>query len=283
MSSSITPNKNSNTAETSPNVVRVIISTPQIAKTPTSDEIVAAGRRLSLSDESSGTTAVAIEKISTKALATDSGSEDPSEDIQCELDSLREQLQQALDDKAELIEESILDKERIKDQKETIELLTKRIREFEMGRSNLVLPVPSRSRSNNNSSQIKQLSEDNIQLAREVDRLITERDRLEKKLIDLKIKFANGYLSRQNSGASTDEDEIDNETNIFSTLSVDERLRRKKGKKVLGLSTSNKPSVFSAAKSWFSRKNRSGASSPNKSRIFSKSNEMTTETQGIAV
>ena len=283
MSSSTTPNKKPDTAETSPNIVRVNISTPQIAKTPTSDEIVAAGRRLSLSDESSGTTAVGIEKVSTKAIANDSGSEDVSDEIQCELDSLREQLQQALDDKAELIEESILDKERIKDQKETIELLTKRIREFEMGRNNLVLPVPSRSRSGtSNNSQIKQLSEDNIQLAREVDRLITERDRLEKKLIDLKIKFANGYLSRQNSGASTDEDEIDNETNIFSTLSVDEKLKRKKGKKVLGLSN-NKPSVFSAAKSWFSRKNRSTASSPNRSRMFSKSNEINTEPQGIAV
>ena len=172
-----------------------------------------------------------------------------------------------MDEKAELIEESLLDKERIKDQRETIELLTKRIREFEMmsGRNTAtsssasLSSIPSRSRSSN--VQIKQLSEDNIQLVREVDRLISERDRLEKKLIDLKIKLANGYLSRQNSGVSTDEDDLDNETNVFSTLSVDERLRRKKSKqRVLGAGSASKGgSVFSAARSWFSRKPKTPA------------------------
>ena len=162
-------------------------------------------------------------------------------------------LQQALEDKAELIEESFLDKERIRDQKETIELLTKRIREFEMARSATnsaigMLPAPTRTRS-----AIKQLSEDKIQLARELDRLTADRDRLEKKLIDLKIKYANGYMQRQTSTASTDED--DNETNVFSTIDF-------KKKKQLGPNKKN--TVFSAAKSWFGSK-KSKNNSPVKS------------------
>jgi hypothetical protein len=128
------------------------------------------------------------------------------------------------------------------------------------------------------------LSEDNIQLAREVDRLIAERDRLEKKLIDIKIKFANGYLSRQNSGASTDEDEIDNEANIFSTLSVDEKLRRKKAKqRILGSSSKTSSGVFSAARSWFSRSKKANSVAPSpvrSSRVFTKSNEIE---HGVAV
>lgn len=131
-----------------------------------------------------------------------------------EIESLKESLQQALDDKAELIEESFLDKERIKDQKETIESLTKRIREFEMTRNATtaamgLLPAPTRT-----LSAIKQLNEDNAQLAREVDRLMSERDKIEKKLIDLKIKYAKGSYSSTN--ASTDDD--DNDTTLFSTI-----------------------------------------------------------------
>lgn len=246
--------------ESSPNnvVVRVAISTPPAAAskeiTPTSDELAAAGRRIS------------VPTVATSLVEEESSSEegsfnknDESGGSMSEVESLREQLQQALDDKAELIEESLLDKERIKDQKETIELLTKRIREFEMSRptaAGLTLPAPSRTRSATSmaaNQHIKQLGEDNIQLAREVDRLITERDKLEKKLIDIKIKYANGYMTRQNSGAST-EDELDNETNIFSTLSV----RRKKAKqRVLGdNSSATKSSVFSAARNWFSRSKR---------------------------
>ena len=150
----------------------------------------------------------------------------PTDEVVSEIEALREQLQQALDDKAELIEESILDKERIRDQRETIELLTKRIREFEMSRSSssLSLVPPARTRSSTNL--LKQLGEDNIQMAKEMDRLIADRDRLERKLIDLKIKYANGFLvTRQNSGASTDEEDLEN--NVFSTLSIDEKLRRK--------------------------------------------------------
>jgi hypothetical protein len=228
--------------------------------TPTSEDLAAAGRRISIP------TVEEAVHVSSPELDRTEGPLTSSE--QCELDCLREQLQQALDEKVELIEESLLDKERIKDQRETIELLTKRIREFEMMSRPVSSHVPNRSRSSN--AQIKQLSEDNIQLAREVDRLIIERDRIEKKLIDLKIKFANGYLSRQNS-ASTDED--DNETNLFSTLSIDERLRRKRNKKTLGASSANKASVFSAARSWFARK---GAKTPSKG----KPNEVTV---GIAV
>ena len=289
MSYSTTPNRLSSAFE-SPNVVRVTISTPRAASekelTPTSDEVVAAGRRLSLSDNEEEAVAVAAVETASK-LVNDSGSQD--DELQCEIDSLKEQLQQALEDKAELIDESLLDKERIKDQKETIELLTKRIREFEMARSPkpnaLTLPLPSRTRSSTtHTSQIKQLSEDNIQLAREVDRLIAERDRLEKKLIDIKIKFANGYLSRQNSGASTDEDEIDNEANIFSTLSVDEKLRRKKAKqRILGSSSKTSSGVFSAARSWFSRSKKANSVAPSpvrSSRVFTKSNEIE---HGVAV
>lgn len=239
-------------------IVSVAISTPppksSTAKecTPTSDELVAAGRRIS------------VPTVATSPVEEDDDEEDSDRSgaSMSELESLKEQLQQALDEKAELLEESLLDKERIMDQKETIELLTKRIREFEMSRSTngLSLPAPSRTRSATSlaaNQQIKQLSEDNIQLAREVDRLIAERDKLEKKLIDIKIKYANGYLTRQNSGAST-EDELDNETNIFSTLTLDEKLRRKKAKqRVLGVNSSaTKSSVFSAARNWFSRSKR---------------------------
>ena len=248
--------------ESSPNnvVVRVAISTPPAAAskeiTPTSDELAAAGRRISVP-----TVATSLVEESSSSCDEEGlfDKNDESGGSMSEVESLREQLQQALDDKAELIEESLLDKERIKDQKETIELLTKRIREFEMSRptaGGLSLPAPSRTRSATSmaaNQHIKQLSEDNIQLAREVDRLITERDKLEKKLIDIKIKYANGYMTRQNSGAST-EDELDNETNIFSTLSV----RRKRAKqRVLGdNSSASKSSVFSAARNWFSRSKR---------------------------
>lgn len=162
-------------------------------------------------------------------------------------DSLAEQLQQALDDKAELIEESIIDKERIKDQRETIELLTKRIREFEMSRSHpppMLLPVRCRS----STGMLKQLGDDNIQMAKEMDRLIADRDRLERKLIDLKIRYANGYLTRQNSAASTDEDE---ELNLFSTLSIDEKLK-KKGKPLRGNSSSG---IFR----WFKKSSKPNA------------------------
>jgi len=234
----------------------VNISTPRESKpssqqvTPTSEDLAAAGRRISVP--------TIDDAVRVSSRESDSGNEDQdlTSSDQCELDCLREQLQQLTEEKAELIEESLLDKERIKDQRETIELLTKRIREFEMmGRST------ARPRSGNtvqSNAQIKQLGEDNIQLAREVDRLIAERDRLEKKLIDLKIKLANGYLTRQNSSASTDEDEI----NVFSTLSVDERLRRKKGSRVLGPASASKSGgVFSAARSWFARK---GPKSPSK-------------------
>lgn len=241
----------------------VNISTPKESSlpqsqqlTPTSEDLAAAGRRISVP------TVDEAVHVSSPELGEEDG-EDLSSSDQCELDCLREQVQQALDEKAELIEESLLDRERIKDQRETIELLTKRIREFEMmGRSNTSTSVAPPPRSRSSNVQIKQLSEDNIQLAREVDRLISERDRLEKKLIDLKIKLANGYLSRQNSGISTDEDEIDNETNVFSTLSVDERLRRKKGGKqrVLGTGSATKSGgVFSAARSWFARKPKTPA------------------------
>lgn len=261
-----TPELNIDTENESPNnVVRVAISTPPAAAskeiTPTSDELAAAGRRISVP-----TVATSLVEESSSSSSDEEGFSKNNESggSMSELESLREQLQQALDDKAELIEESLLDKERIKDQKETIELLTKRIREFEMSRPTaavgLSLPAPSRTRSATSmaaNQHIKQLGEDNIQLAREVDRLITERDKLEKKLIDIKIKYANGYLTRQNSGAST-EDELDNETNIFSTLSVDEKLRRKKAKqRVLGVNSSaTKSSVFSAARNWFSRSKR---------------------------
>lgn len=261
----------------SPNVVRVNIATPPPVsqmQTPTSVDLAAAGRRISVPNLED-TVNVSSGMHTSPDDSQDASSEDA---VQCELETLREQLQQALDDKAEVIEDSLLDKERIKDQRETIELLTKRIREFEMSRSSL--PAPNRSRSASHlasNQQIKQLSEDNIQLAREVDRLITERDKLEKKLIDLKIKFANGYLTRQNSGASTDED--DNETGIFSTLSVDERLRRKKGRKILGASTS-KSSVFTAAKSWFSRGSKTRSPTKLKPAASGKPNETSV---GIAV
>lgn len=261
----------------SPNVVRVNIGTPapvsQMA-TPTSVDLAAAGRRISVPNlEDTVHVSSGLNSPPACDESNDASSEDP---MQCELETLREQLQQALDDKAELIEESLLDKERIKDQRETIELLTKRIREFEMSRAPLAGPVRSRSATQLASNQqIKQLGEDNIQLAREVDRLIAERDRLEKKLIDLKIKFANGYLTRQNSGASTDED--DNETGIFSTLSVDERLRRKKGRKILGASAS-KSTVFSAARSWFSR-----SKPANRSPTKAKSGKPNEASVGIAV
>lgn len=231
----------------------VNISTPRESQpasqqlTPTSEDLAASGRRVSVP--------TVEDAVRVSSPESDVEDNDISSSDQCELECLREQLQQLTEEKAELIEESLLDKERIKDQRETIELLTKRIREFEMmGRGS---SLPNRQRSTN-TLQIKQLGEDNIQLAREVDRLIAERDRLEKKLIDLKIKLANGYLSRQNSGASTDEDEI----NVFSTLSVDERLRRKKGSRVLGPASANKSGgVFSAARSWFARK---GPKTPSK-------------------
>lgn len=273
-----TPNPTGSSDSLAPCVVS--ISTPKPADsvpasqqlTPTSEDLAAAGRRISVP-----TLEEAVHVSSPDETRTD---DHTSSSEQCELECLREQLQQALDEKAELIEESLLDKERIKDQRETIELLTKRIREFEM----MSRPASSSSGlhlsavKNRSTVQIKQLSEDNIQLAREVDRLINERDRLEKKLIDLKIKFANGHLSRQNS-ASTDEDELDNETNLFSTLSIDERLRKKKAKKLLGANaSSSKGGVFSAARNWFSRKG--SAKSPSKNAAKSKPNEVTV---GVAV
>ena len=160
-----------------------------------------------------------------------------------DLEALQEQLQQALDDKAELIEESILDKERILEQRETIELLTRRIREFEMSRNSGPMPPPVRTRSS--ASLLKQLGDDNIQMAREMDRLIADRDRLERKLIDMKIRYANGVLlTRQNSVASTDEEEEDA---IFSTLTIDKQ-------KPLG----NKKGVLSR---WFTKKTK--ATKPN--------------------
>ena len=276
----------------SPNIVRVSISTPaKPVGTPTSDEVVAAGRRLS---------GPVVDDEDDNSEDEDNSQNHTGSDYQCEMDSLKEQLQQALDDKAELIEESLIDKERIKDQKETIELLTKRIREFEMSRSTsnvtnsgsagMSLPAPTRTRSATtmaSNHQIKQLGEDNIQLAREVDRLISDRDRLEKKLIDLKIKYANGYLTRQNSGESTDEDELDNEANIFSTLSIDEKLRRKKSKRVLGSSSARKSAtVFSAAKNWFSRSKKQPTMTPRASfRAASRPNEAATDAAaaGVAV
>jgi HD-GYP domain-containing protein (c-di-GMP phosphodiesterase class II) len=167
-------------------------------------------------------------------------------------------LQQALEDKAELIEESFLDKERIKDQKETIELLTKRVREFEMARS--VTTVSSTTTNSANSSlrvgssksnvsvsglqvQVKQLSEDNIELAKEVDRLVAERDKLEKKLIDIKLRQQAG---RQSSIASTDEDE----DGVFASY---ESLGKKNRPKKLGYNKKG-GSVFAAAKNWFASK-----------------------------
>lgn len=164
-----------------------------------------------------------------------------------EIDSLKESLQQALDDKAELIEESFLDKERIKDQKETIESLAKRIREFEMNRNATsaamgLLPAPTRT-----LSAIKQLNEDNAHLAREVDRLMSERDKIEKKLIDLKIKYA---ASGTSTNASTDED--DNDTTMFSTTVL-------RDQKLLG---PNKKSAGWGG--WFGGKKSKAASSPTK-------------------
>jgi hypothetical protein len=256
---------------TTPGPCVVSISTPMVSKpvTPTSEDLAAMGRRISVPTVEE---AVRVSSPENEELKNDTVSLSSSNE--CELDCLREQLQQALDEKAELIEESLLDKERIKDQRETIELLTKRIREFEMmGRSSSSSSLPSNRVRPGSNNQIKQLSEDNIQLAREVDRLISERDRLEKKLIDLKIKLANGYLSRQTSGASTDEDEV----NVFSTLSVDERLRKKKGsQRVLGPSSASKSGgVFSAARSWFSKKGPSKSPSKSTMNRSGKSNEIT--------
>ena len=197
----------------------------------------------------------------------------------CEIESLREALQQALEDKAELIEESFLDKERIKDQKETIELLTKRVREFEMARSvttvsstnsaNSSLRVGS-SKSNISVSglqvQVKQLSEDNIELAKEVDRLVAERDKLEKKLIDIKLRQQAG---RQSSIASTDEDE----DGVFASY---ESLGKKNRPKKLGYNKKG-GSVFAAAKNWFASKkgspsNAGGGSSGTTKKSSSSSN-----------
>lgn len=173
----------------------------------------------------------------------------------CEMESLREALQQALEDKAELIEESFLDKERIRDQKETIELLTKRVREFEMARSvnvsvsSSMTSISSRVKPSSSIStlqaQIKQLSEDNIELAKEVDRLVTERDKLEKKLIDMKLKQQAG---RQTSIASTDEDE----DGISMFKSYENSSVKRKSKK-LGHNKKG-GSVFAAAKNWFASK-----------------------------
>jgi len=180
-------------------------------------------------------------------------------DAHCEIESLREALQQALEDKGELIEESFLDKERIRDQKQTIELLTKRVREFEMSsRGSTTTVVAPGSKSNPLHVQIKQLSEDNIQLAKEVDKLMAERDKLEKKLIDMKIKLR---AQRQNSIASTDED--DNEMNVFSDYD------KKRKTKVLGPNKKG-GSVFAVAKHWFASRN-SRKNSPKKSASFSRS------------
>jgi hypothetical protein len=191
--------------------------------------------------------------------SSENGSSTPSSSSNCEIESLREALQQALEDKAELIEESFLDKERIRDQKETIELLTKRVREFEMSfRTTTSMTSVSSSSSSNRSnlhSQIKQLSEDNIQLAKEVDRLVAERDKLEKKLIDMKIK-----LRRTSSIASTDED--DNELNVFSDY------ERKRKTKSLGPNKKG-GNVFAAAKNWFANKSYK-KSSPKKSSSFNR-------------
>lgn len=193
--------------------------------------------------------------VSSSPSGTSSGAE-----AACEIESLREALQQALEDKAELIEESFLDKERIRDQKETIELLTKRVREFEMARSvtssfRSSVGKPANSSVPNLQSQIKQLSEDNIELAKEVDRLVTERDKLEKRLIDMKLKQTT--IGRQTSIASTDEDE----DGIFTDGK--RRSLRKLGHNKKG------GSVFAAAKNWFASKNRKG-NSPKKSASSSK-------------
>jgi hypothetical protein len=198
-------------------------------------------------------------------MSTPNDSQSPSSSAtpssNCEIESLRESLQQALEDKAELIEESFLDKERIRDQKETIELLTKRVREFEMSSRTTSSITSSRSSSKSMPalhSQIKQLSEDNIQLAKEVDRLVAERDKLEKKLIDMKIKLR----ARNNSIASTDED--DNELNVFSDYD------KKRKTKMLGPNKKG-GSVFAAAKNWFANKSsKSRKSSPKKSSSFSR-------------
>jgi hypothetical protein len=192
------------------------------------------------------------------AASDDSASSSPSgtssgADAACEIESLREALQQALEDKAELIEESFLDKERIRDQKETIELLTKRVREFEMARSVNSSVRGSGGVKPGNSiptlqSQIKLLSEDNIELAKEVDRLVTERDKLEQKIIDIKLK--NVDKRRQTSIASTDEDE--DGINVFTTYDG------KRNSKKLGHNKKG-GSVFAAAKNWFASKNRKGS------------------------
>jgi hypothetical protein len=167
-----------------------------------------------------------------------------------EIDSLREALQQALEDKAELIEESFYDKERIREQRETIESLTKRIREFEMTRSATLglMSAPTRTRS-----AIKQLSDDNAQLTREVDRLTSDRDRIERKLIDLKLRYASGIWQSGSTQAATS-DEDDNDTVLFSTIVG------VKNQRVLG---SNKKS--SGWTSWFGK----SAKSPRKSSIKS--------------
>ncbi len=187
--------------------------------------------------------------VSSSPSGTSSGAE-----AACEIESLREALQQALEDKAELIEESFLDKERIRDQKETIELLTKRVREFEMARSVTSSFRSSVGKPGNLQSQIKQLSEDNIELAKEVDRLVTERDKLEKRLIDMKLKQTT--IGRQTSIASTDEDE----DGVFTDGK--RRSLRKLGHNKKG------GSVFAAAKNWFANKKK--GNSPKKSASSSK-------------
>jgi dynactin complex subunit len=127
-----------------------------------------------------------------------------------EISVLRDQLQQALDDKAELIEESILDKERIREQRTTIEVLTRKIREFEMS----VSPLPRLKET----ERVKKLTEENVQLTREIDRLLGERDRLEKKLIDIKIRFSHSLPTRQNSAESTDDG---NDLALFQSMRMD--------------------------------------------------------------
>jgi len=199
----------------------------------------------------------AVDSAASSPSGTSSGAE-----AACEIESLREALQQALEDKAELIEESFLDKERIRDQKETIELLTKRVREFEMARSvNVSVSSSTTSRMKPGTSvtmlqsQIKQLSEDNIELAKEVDRLVADRDKLEKKLIDMKLKQQAG---RQSSIASTDEDE--DGINMFTSYENNSKRKSKK----LGHNKKG-GSVFAAAKNWFSSKSRKGSPSAKKS------------------
>jgi len=110
-------------------------------------------------------------------------------------------------------------------------------------------------------AQIKQLSEDNIELAKEVDRLVTERDKLEKKLIDMKLKQQAG--GRQSSIASTDEDE--DGISMFKSYETSGKRKSKK----LGHNKKG-GSVFAAAKNWFASKKGSPPKKSASSSTFSK-------------